>query len=99
MRFHDLCFLQLCGYYFFLLDFIGSRKHFQLPATVIETIYQPRVARVSWADRELAVRPTIGSPKLRLMSARTSGSLKKVVALTIARARLPGSPDLKMPEP
>jgi len=41
----------------------------------------------------------MGSPRLRLISAKIFGSLKWVTALTIAAARLAGSPDLKIPEP
>ena len=41
-------------------------------------------------------RPTIGSPRLRLISASILGSLKWVTDFTIALARLDGLPDLKM---
>src|ERR1700733_6859930 len=43
--------------------------------------------------------PTMASPRPLETFAMTSGSSKNVVALTIAAARLAGSPDLKMPEP
>src|SRR5215216_2323815 len=43
--------------------------------------------------------PGIASPSSREAAATRSGSLKCVVASTIARARCSGSEDLKMPEP
>ena len=43
--------------------------------------------------------PTIASPRSSLTFTSTAGSLKCVVACTMAFARLAGSDDLKMPEP
>src|SRR6266540_3571340 len=59
--------------------------------------YQPRSA--SRSPSGTAAMPTIGSPSPRDTLATISGFWKKVVASTIALARLAGSPDLKMPEP
>src|SRR6266508_3668601 len=59
--------------------------------------YQPRSA--SRSPSGMAAMPTIGSPSPRDTLATISGSSWKVVASTIALARLAGSPDLKMPDP
>ena len=61
--------------------------------------YQPRVWSRPSSPISLMSSPGIGSPRPRETFARTSGSLKCVVASTIARARGAGSSDLKMPEP
>src|SRR6266545_2492020 len=64
-----------------------------------ESGYQPRTWRSPSSPSSLMSRPCIGSPRPFDTLVRTSGSLKWVVASTMARARTPGSSDLKMPEP
>src|SRR5205823_11765260 len=61
--------------------------------------HQPRDARRSLSGSVATLMPTIASPSPRDTLAIISGSSWNVVALTIAAARLAGSPDLKMPEP
>src|SRR5437867_1944792 len=61
--------------------------------------YQPRVCSSSFSGSLEVSSPTIASPRSSLTRASTSGSLKCVVACTMARARFAGSLDLKMPEP
>src|SRR5918995_7090650 len=61
--------------------------------------YQPRVSSSCDGSSEAVEMPTIGSPSPAETSASTFGSLKWVVASTIAFARVSGFPDLKMPEP
>ena len=61
--------------------------------------YQPRVSSRSFGSSVAVEMPTIGSPRPAETRASTSASMKCVVASTIARARFPGSPDLKIPEP
>ena len=56
--------------------------------------YQPRVWSRPSSPISLMSRPGIASPRPRETLARTSGSLKCVVASTIARARGAGSSDL-----
>src|SRR6266540_4284231 len=67
--------------------------------TMAGRAYQPRTWRSPSSPSSLMSRPCIGSPRPFDTLARTSGSLKWVVASTMARARTPGSSDLKMPEP
>src|SRR6188508_1490469 len=69
------------------------------PGSAQRGSYQPRTSSRSASASELAEMPTIGSPSPADTSARIFGSLKCVVASTIALARRSGSPDLKIPEP
>src|SRR5437763_179596 len=62
-------------------------------------VYQPRVCSRSFSAIFEVSRPTIASPRSSLTRTSTSGSLKCVVACTMAFARRAGSDDLKMPEP
>src|SRR4029077_9560037 len=64
----------------------------------LQTCYQPLVWRSSDSASLEVSMPAIASPRSSLTFTSTSGSLKWVVAWTIALARLVGSSDLKMPE-
>ena len=59
----------------------------------------PRCCRPPWAASSAISWPRIASPSSVEAVATRSGSLKCVVASTMARARRSGSSDLKMPEP
>ena len=61
--------------------------------------HQPRSASRWGCGISSTLIPTIASPRPRDTLAMTSGSSKKVVALTIAAARSAGLPDLKIPLP
>src|SRR5579863_1046446 len=61
--------------------------------------YQPRVCINSPSGSLEMSSPGIAIPRSSLASSNFSGSLKKVVALTIALARASGSSLLKIPEP
>src|SRR6185436_17863489 len=61
--------------------------------------HQPRVCIRSFSASFPISSPTMASPRSSLTFTSTSGSLKCVVACTMALARLAGSADLKMPEP
>src|SRR5216117_2939616 len=69
------------------------------PRPSLGSHYHPRVCIRSFSASLEVSMPTIASPRSSLTFTSTAGSLKCVVACTMAFARLAGSDDLKMPEP
>src|SRR5437588_3740369 len=90
---------QHADFHRFDLPLSGRPPSAPPPAAFLAAPYTPRTWSSSPSGSLRMSSPRIGSPIPSETRAITSGSLKCVVASTIALARLAGSLDLKMPEP